>query len=821
MSTDFTPSEIERQLQNEWAEQQPFAVKEDLSQEKYYCLSMLPYPSGELHMGHVRNYTIGDVISRYQHMLGKNVLQPMGWDAFGLPAENAAIKNQLPPADWTEKNIKRMRKQLQQLGFAIDWKREISTCHSSYYRWEQWLFTRLFKKGLVYKKNAVVNWDPVDNTVLANEQVIDGKGWRSGAPVERKEIPQWFFKITDYAEELLNGLDSLNGWPDQVKSMQRNWIGRSEGTTVHFTIFKKPKKTIQIFTTRPDTLMGVTYLGIALEHPLAKAVADENPDVAKFIKKAKKNAVSEAELAQQEKLGVFSGYSAIHPITRKHIPIWITNFVLMEYGTGAVMSVPAHDQRDFEFATQYKLPIQQVIQPTKQVDYDLTKQAYTGEGTLINSGEFDGLKSKKAKKEITKLLTEKGVGESTTQYRLRDWGISRQRYWGTPIPIIYCKSCGPVAVPDSDLPVELPVDLVPNGQESPLKTSPDFYKVKCPNCGKASKRETDTMDTFVESSWYYARYCCFDQDQCMLDDRAKYWTPVDQYIGGIEHAVMHLLYARFIHKVLRDEGLTNSSEPFCNLLTQGMVLKDGAKMSKSKGNTVSPLPLIKKYGADTVRFFIIFAAPPEQDLEWSDAGVDGAFRYLKKIHAYVTANQDWLRNMQSQPSKPNLLYEEKSLQDAHRELHLLLQQANDDMQRQQLNTVASASMKMFNVISKIQMTDQESCLLIHEGISILLRTLSPIAPHLTQYWWDQLHFDGSIFDSTWPKVNPRALISDEIELMIQVNGKLRGKITVKTDEDEDKIKQLAKEEPKVLPFIADKTVKKIILVPKRLINIVV
>jgi leucyl-tRNA synthetase len=821
MNDAYEAHQVETAAQSFWDENQSFIIKENLNQEKFYCLSMLPYPSGELHMGHIRNYTIGDVITRYQKMNNKNVLQPMGWDAFGLPAENAAIKHKLPPAAWTEKNIKKMRKQFQQMGYAFDWSREFATCHPSYYRWEQWLFVQLFKKGVVYKKNSVVNWDPVDNTVLANEQVIDGKGWRSGAEIERKEIPQWFLKITNYAEELLQDLDKLDGWPEQVKLMQKNWIGKSSGFSIKFKVIKRTKEYLEIFTTRPDTLMGVTYLGIAMEHPLAKEAASSNKEIASFIKTMTKSTVSEAELSRNDKAGIFTGLHAKHPVTKKKIPIWITNFVLMEYGSGAVMAVPAHDQRDFEFAQQYQLPIQPVLLPPQKEQWDYNTAAYTGKGTLIKSGEFNQLKFNEACKAINSFLEKQDLGEKKTTYRLRDWGVSRQRYWGTPIPIIECKDCGSVPVPESDLPVILPTDLVPDGKKSPLKTSAAFYKTKCPQCGKAAKRETDTMDTFMESSWYYARYACPNQDTAMLDDRAKYWTPVDQYVGGIEHAVLHLLYARFMHKVLRDLGLLNSDEPFNKLLTQGMVLKDGAKMSKSKGNTVSPQRLIKKYGADTVRFFIIFTAPPEQDLEWSDAGVDGAYRFINKVwqlgkkhQANILESGDDNYNRISSP-------EESTLEEIYRKIHAILKQANHDIEKQQLNTVASASMKIYNAMAKMDTSTTTSAKLFQHGFSILLRILSPITPHLSHQLWQDLGYPGELLTSPWPKHDPKALVSNVIEIMIQINGKLRSKIKIAADSDNEQIMNLVNNDEKIQALIQGKNIKKHIIVPGKLVNLVV
>jgi leucyl-tRNA synthetase len=818
MTHTYDPHLIEKQAQDFWNEHHCFEVKEDLNREKYYCLAMLPYPSGELHMGHVRNYTIPDIITRYQHMKGLNVLQPMGWDAFGLPAENAAIKRGLPPAEWTHKNIKKMRKQFQSLGYAYDWKRETTTCEPDYYRWEQWLFVKLFQKGLVYNKKAVVNWDPVDQTVLANEQVVDGKGWRSGATVEKREIPQWFFKITDYADELLDDIDKLDGWPDQVRNMQRHWIGRSRGVNITFKVSKQKEK-ISTFTTRPDTLMGVTYLSIAPEHPVAKLAAADNKNIAKFIKSCQQGSVAEADLATQEKHGIDTGFQVIHPITKKKLPIWITNFVLMDYGTGAVMSVPAHDQRDFEFATKYDIPMLQVIEPKKKSDCDLSKEAYNGPGKLINSSEFDGVDNEAAKQTILDFLVDKKLGEASTTYRLRDWGISRQRYWGTPIPIIHCKHCGAVPVPEENLPVILPTDLVPDGQGSPLAQCPEFIKTKCPECGKAAKRETDTMDTFVESSWYYARYCSFNQDQSMLDERAKYWTPVDQYVGGIEHAVLHLLYARFMHKVLRDECLVNSDEPFLRLLTQGMVLKNGTKMSKSKGNVVTPAPLIKKYGADTVRLFITFAAPPEQSLEWSDKGVEGSHRFLKKLWNYCYEVQEAIEKPDDSISLIDS--DDTAIQHDYKQLHEILRQATQDIDRTQLNTVVSAAMKILNILTALKPDNAERIQLVSEGVKTLLSILSPITPHICHHLWIALGYGTNILEATWPKVNARALQTSKIQLIVQVNGKLRGKITVPADAKKDEIEKVAVQDENVQRHLAEKDIRKIIVVPKKLVNIVV
>lgn len=810
METVYNPQLIETEAQAFWNENNSFEVKEDLSTEQYYCLSMLPYPSGDLHMGHVRNYTIGDVISRYQLMLGKNVLQPMGWDAFGLPAENAALKHKLAPSSWTQQNIEQMRGQLQQLGYAIDWKREFATCDPEYYRWEQWLFVRLYKKGLAYQKEAVVNWDPVDQTVLANEQVVDGCGWRSGVPVERRKIRQWFLKITNYADELLEDLDQLTGWPEQVRTMQRNWIGRSQGVEIDFNVVDQAQ-VLTVYTTRPDTLAGVTYLAIAATHPLATLAAENNETIKQFIEECSHLKVAEAELATLEKKGIPTPFFAINPINHEKIPVWIANYVLMEYGSGAVMAVPAHDQRDFEFAQKFQLPLRIVIKPTEG-EWDFNQAAFTNEGILADSGAFNGLNSTQAFDAIAEHLTVNQQGRSKTHYRLRDWGISRQRYWGTPIPMIYCDDCGVVPVPEADLPVVLPTDIVLEDPRSPLTQLPEFYEVNCPACGKNARRETDTFDTFMESSWYYARYCCPDQHSAMLDDRAKYWTPVDQYIGGVEHAIMHLLYARFLHKILRDEGLLNSNEPFTRLLTQGMVLKDGAKMSKSKGNTVSPTELIAKYGADTVRLFIIFAAPPEQSLEWSDAGVEGSHRFLRRVFAYgeeiaepitqynnhVTTRFDWTQA-------------DSNLKDLRREIHSILQRAHWDIEKLQLNTVVSAAMKIMNILSEIRPTDDASTALVTEGFSKLLRLLHPITPHITHHLWRQLGYGNDISLAHWPKVDLKALKTDQIKMVVQINGKRRLEILVPVDATPSAIEELVLQNSQILQLLSGQAQKKVIV----------
>lgn len=838
MNIDYDPSSIEQDAQEYWENKQSFRVSEDLNREKFYCLSMFPYPSGQLHMGHVRNYTIGDVISRYQRMLGKNVLQPMGWDAFGLPAENAALKHKLAPSEWTKSNIANMRGQFKTLGFAYDWQREFATCEPEYYRWEQWLFVRLFEKGLVYQKNSVVNWDPVDQTVLANEQVVDGCGWRSGAPVERREISQWFLKITNYADELLEDLQQLEDWPERVRTMQKNWIGRSHGVELEFAV--PDHEPLRTFTTRADTLLGATYVAIAAGHPLAKIAAEKSQTVKDFIEKCSHIKVAEAELATLEKEGVDTGIKAIHPITGKEIPIWIANFVVMDYGTGAVMSVPAHDFRDHEFAQKYSLPITPVIKPIDGTDWDYAQGALNDYGVLFNSGQFDGLSSAAACKAIAEYLQKNNQGHKVTNYRLRDWGVSRQRYWGTPIPIIHCEDCGAVPVPENQLPVLLPEGIKLENPGSPLATLEEFYKTQCPKCGKDAKRETDTFDTFVESSWYYARYASYNQAKTMLDDRANYWTPVDQYIGGIEHAVMHLLYARFFHKLLRDEGLVNSDEPFSRLLTQGMVLKDGAKMSKSKGNIVDPQELINKYGADTVRLFIMFASPPEQTLEWSDSGVAGSYRFIKRLYNFAYNNSalkklnKHINNYGPQPIDWQAAPSE--LRDYRHKIYEIVKQSRYDYDRLQFNTVVSGSMKLLNILEEFtkayadELTPEQLSeeklpnyvgSLLHKGLSILLRLLAPVAPHVTHYLWRELGYGEEIILARWPKVANDALKTDTQKLIVQVNGKLRGEIVIGSDADEQEIQQAALSNTKVKNHIGDKSIRKVISVPGRLVNIVV
>ena len=823
MENCYNPQAVESSVQNYWTKKQCFNVTEDLSKEKFYCLTMFPYPSGSLHMGHVRNYTLGDVIARYQRALGKNVLQPIGWDAFGLPAENAAIKHGTHPADWTKQNIASMKEQFLKLGNAYDWRREIATCDPEYYRWEQWFFIKLYERGLAYKKNGWVNWDPVDQTVLANEQVVDGRGWRSGALIERKEISQWFIKITAYADELLLGLDTLEGWPAQVKQMQRNWIGRSEGAEISFAVQDVTKK-LKIYTTRPDTLMGATYLAISPDHPLAKQAAAMNPELQQFLESCEGSSTAEADLATMEKRGIATGLTAINPVTDEKLPIWIANFVLMQYGKGAVMCVPAHDQRDWEFAHKYNLPLKPVIEPLNKHHHDFSKSAFTGDGVLINSGSYNGQSSKDAIKSITAHLEKEKLGQSTVNYRLRDWGISRQRYWGTPIPMIHCEECGIVPVPEDELPVRLPHNVDFSVQGSPLAQCAEFVHVPCPKCGQDAHRETDTFDTFMESSWYYARFACKGQDNAMLDDRAKYWTPVDQYIGGIEHACMHLLYARFFHKLMRDEGLVNSDEPFKALLTQGMVLKDGHKMSKSVGNIVDPTTLIDTYGADTARLFILFAAPPEQSLEWSDAGIEGAHRFLKRLWAFCYQNKTLIQEINDIfiDSNPTINWQtcDAKLKKSRLLVHQIIAQATFDYDRNQFNTVVSGCMKLFNEISTYTVETDMDKYFIHASISALLRLLAPITPHIAHVLWKELGFSKPILSASWPKCDKNALKKEEVDFVVQVNGKLRAQFTAGHETENAILIERAKEEASA--FVEGKILKKAIVVAHRqLINLVV
>ena len=857
MQETYQPQTIESAVQSHWEENQVFKAVVDSNKEKFYCLSMFPYPSGRLHMGHVRNYTIGDVISRYQRMQGKNVMQPMGWDAFGLPAENAAIKHQVAPAKWTKENIAYMKGQLKSLGFGYDWDRELATCDPEYYRWEQWFFTKLIDKGLAYKKVSAVNWCPNDQTVLANEQVIDGCCWRCDTVVERKEIPQWFIRITDYAEELLNDLDQLDGWPDQVKAMQRNWIGKSRGIQMAFGL-KDRADSLEIYTTRPDTLMGVSYVAVAAGHPLAEETAQEQPELAAFIDECSKSGTAEADVATAEKKGMETGFTAIHPISGKEVPVWVANFVLMEFGTGAVMAVPAHDQRDWEFATKYGIEIQQVIEPANGEEIDLSKEAFTEKGTLINSGEFDGLGFESAFDAIAEKLKSEGKGEIKVNYRLRDWGVSRQRYWGAPIPVIRTQDGDTVPAPESHQPVILPTDVVMDGVNSPIKNNPEFENIELD--GQPAFRETDTFDTFMESSWYYARYCSPQDDTQMLDPKeANYWLPVDQYIGGIEHAILHLLYARFFHKLLRDAGLVNCDEPFKNLLTQGMVLaeafsyttengakewvnpldvtverdekgrvtgakrtEDGleltaagmSKMSKSKNNGVDPQEAIKQYGADTVRLYTMFAAPPEQTLEWSDSGVQGAQRFLQRV---------WRLSYEllQQADRGDLGQLNKDEKDARRKVHETIQKVSDDVgRRYSFNTGIAAVMELINTLQKQKLDSAGARAVVAEGLDAVVRMLSPIAPHIAQSLWEAFGNDGLVLDAPWPVVDKKALEKDSILLIVQVNGKVRAKLEAPATASKDELEAMAMADDSVKAQIDGKTIRKVIVVPGKLVNIV-
>ena len=819
MERDYQPQVIEPEIQQYWDSEQTFKTIEDPDQPKFYCLCMFPYPSGKLHMGHVRNYTIGDVISRFMTMKGYNVLQPMGWDAFGMPAENAAIKNQRPPAAWTYDNIDHMRSQLKRLGFGYDWDRELATCTPDYYRWEQWLFTRMVDKGLAYRKKARVNWDPVDQTVLANEQVIDGRGWRSGALVEQREIDQWFIRITDYADELLDDLDAVD-WPEQVKTMQKNWIGRSQG--VEFSFERKgSEERLEVYTTRPDTIMGITYVAVAAQHPIATQAAASNSEIQAFIEECARMSVAEADLAQAPKRGMATGQFVIHPFTGEEIPIWIANFVLMEYGSGAVMAVPGHDQRDWEFATQYGLPIKPVIQPLHDdPEYDLSEKAWCEKtGVTIHSGRFDGLPFADAFNAVAEALEDMGIGRVTTNYRLRDWGVGRQRYWGCPIPVIHTDE-GLKTVRDEDLPVTLPEDVVVDGSGSPLATRNDFVETIDPDTGRPAKRETDTFDTFMESSWYYARFASAFSDDAMLDAHANHWLPVDLYIGGIEHAILHLLYARFFHKVLRDLGLVNSDEPFKKLLTQGMVLKDGSKMSKSKGNTVDPQELIDQYGADTVRLFTMFAAPPELSLEWSDDGVAGAHRFLKRIHTLVTEHLNQGHHVSNEPVDLDGLSDEA--RDVYRKLHETIAKVSDDIgRRYHFNTAIASIMELTNSVMKFDATSDADRAVRSEAVEAIVILLSPITPHITEHLWSGLGHQNSLMDVPWPKVREDALTRNTLTLVVQVNGKLRGRIEVPSDADQATILTMARDEPQVAKFLEGMVEKKAIVVPQKLVNLVV
>ncbi|MBZ9537838.1 leucine--tRNA ligase [Modicisalibacter tunisiensis] len=858
MDTQYQPHATESAAQQYWEKNECFKAVEDANREKFYCLSMFPYPSGKLHMGHVRNYTIGDVVSRYQRMQGRNVLQPMGWDAFGMPAENAAIKNRVPPGDWTYQNIDYMRSQLKALGFAYDWSREFATCDVDYYRWEQWFFTKLVEKGLVYKKMSTVNWDPVDNTVLANEQVIDGRGWRSGALVERKEIPLWFLKITDYAEELLADLEHVD-WPEQVKTMQRNWIGKSRGVELTFDVAGRDTP-LEVYTTRPDTLMGVTYVAVAAGHPLARQAAEGDPDMTAFLEECARGGTSEADLATMEKRGRDTGYKAIHPLTGREVPVFVANFVLMEYGTGAVMAVPGHDQRDWEFATKYGLPIEAVIADADDNAPDLSDGAYVEHGRLINSGEFDGLDFDAAFQAIAGRLETEGRGEVRTNFRLRDWGVARQRYWGAPIPIKYGPEGETVPLTDDELPVALPMEVEVDATGSPLKKMPAFYDL-----GDGWTRETDTFDTFMESSWYYARFACADNPEAMLDERADYWLPVDLYIGGIEHAILHLLYARFFHKLMRDFGLVKSDEPFQRLLTQGMVIAetfyretpDGGKdwfnpadvdvqrddkgrpvsavyrgdgqpvamggiekMSKSKNNGVDPQAMIDRFGADTVRLFMMFAAPPEQSLEWSDAGVEGAHRFLKRLWKLVADHVN-----AGTPAALDVAALDDAQKALRRKTHETIAKASDDIgRRTTFNTAIAAVMELTNALGRFQnetsADSPQGLAVTREAVEACVLLLAPITPHACHALWKSLGHDEPAIDARWPAVDESALVKDSVELAVQVNGKLRARIEVAPDAAKDAVEAEAMASENVQRHIEGKTVRKVIVVPGKLVNIV-
>ena len=813
----YNPKKIEAEAQAFWKKNRVFEVQEDSSLEKFYCLCMFPYPSGRLHMGHVRTYTIGDVISRYQRMLGKNVLQPMGWDAFGLPAEGAAIKNNMAPAQWTRDNIEYMKHQFNLLGFGYDWNRELTTCDPNYYRWEQWMFSRLYAKGLAYRDKAIVNWDPEENTVLANEQVIDGRGWRSGASIERREMPQWFLRITDYCEELLSDLDDLD-WPEPVKIMQRNWIGRSEGVEIVFEVVDSSQQ-LTVYTTRPDTLFGATYMALAPEHPLIQPLAEKNKEVQAFLDKVKLQAVSEEALEKMEKVGIPLGLEAINPINGNKIPIWAANFILMSYGTGATMSVPAHDQRDYDFAKKYKLPIQPVIVPNKPgLEHDFNESAFTQLGTLINSNKFDGMDSEEAIEAIGSELEQQEKGKKVINYRLRDWLISRQRYWGAPIPMLTDENGDIFPERDENLPVELPENVSFSGVQSPIKSMKEFIESVDPISNEIYQRETDTFDTFMESSWYYARFCCPDNNEKMLDERANYWLPVDLYIGGIEHAILHLLYARFYHKLLREEGLVEVDEPFKRLLTQGMVLNGGVKMSKSMGNTVDPEEMINNYGADTVRLFMMFAAPPEQSLEWSDKAVNGAYRFLRKFWNIVLSRIDGIANIKA-------IGEDDIFNNSQKELrkitHKTIAKVSDDIgRRYTFNTAIAAIMKLSNYVSSYQIDTDLDRKVVREALESMVLLLSPIVPHICNHLWIELGHKNAIINESWPIYNENLTVDDALEIVIQINGKLRARLNVAANIDEKTLKELALKEPKISKLISDQKIKKTIVVPKKLINFV-
>ena len=873
MEERYEPAVIEQAAQEHWQQAGSFKAKEDPTRGKFYCLSMFPYPSGRLHMGHVRNYTIGDVLARFARMQGHNVLQPMGWDAFGLPAENAAMANGVAPAKWTRDNIAYMKKQLQALGFAIDWDREIATCDPEYYRWNQWLFLRMREAGIAYKRTGVVNWDPLDQTVLANEQVIDGRGWRTGALVEKREIPMYYLNITRYAEELLKALDGLDGWPERVKLMQANWIGRSEGAEVSFPYAADTRDllggegALKVFTTRVDTLFGVTFMAVAAEHPLALAAGARDGKLQEFIDECRRGSTMEADVATMEKKGLPTGFHVLHPFTGKPVPVWVANYVLMGYGEGAVMGVPAHDERDFAFATQQGIDIVTVVRSTSGA-YETVQapwiDAYGEHGVTINSGEFSGLEFQAAVDALCTALEARGLGRKRVQYRLRDWGISRQRYWGCPIPLIHCEHCGEVPVPDDQLPVVLPEDLVPDGSGNPLGKSPAFWQVDCPTCGRPARRETDTMDTFVDSSWYFLRYACADNDLAMVDERARYWLPVDQYIGGIEHAILHLLYSRFWTKVMRDLGLVSIDEPFANLLTQGMVLNhiyfqqpaegrrsyfnpldveaegdaedrryfvvqaDGSRlevqhdglgtMSKSKNNGVDPQSLVEKYGADTARLFMMFTAPPEQSLEWSDEGVQGAFRFIRRLWRAVYEHVGAGESLVS--LDPAAL--DAGQKDLRRLAHQTLQKVTDDIgRRRTFNTAVAAVMELLNAVGRFTDRSPQGRACVQEALEIAVVGLSPMIPHVTHALWQALGHEGAVIDQPWPPVDRTALTQQELTLVIQVNGKLRGQITVAVDADEATVRAAALASEAVKKFVGDAIPKKVVVVPRKLVNVVI
>ena len=870
IETPYNPQDVEAEAQRWWTEHASFRAVEDPAREKFYCLSMFPYPSGRLHMGHVRNYTIGDVIARHQRMLGRNVLQPMGWDAFGLPAENAAMAKGVAPAVWTRDNIAYMRRQLQSLGLGIDWSREFATCQPAYYRWNQWLFLRLLKQGLVYQKTGTVNWDPVDQTVLANEQVIDGRGWRTGAVVEKREIPMYYMRITAYADELLAALDTLSDWPERVRLMQANWIGRSEGVEIAFPYDASAKQALgndgalKVFTTRADTLLGATYCAVAAEHPLATAAARVNPRLAAFIEECKRGSVMEADVATAEKRGMPTDLFVKHPLSGARLPVWVANYVLLGYGEGAVMAVPAHDERDFEFASKYGLPIHCVIRSRTDTWSDTTapwQPDYAEHGITVNSGIFDGLEFQAAVNAIATALEKQGLGKKRVQFRLRDWGISRQRYWGTPIPIIHCDACGAVPVPDDQLPVLLPEDCVPDGSGNPLRKREDFLRCTCPGCGNPARRETDTMDTFVDSSWYFLRFACADNPQAMVDDRVKYWLPVDQYIGGIEHAILHLLYSRFWTRVMRDLGLVDLDEPFARLLTQGMVLNgvyfrktdagriayynpteveerdDGqggrtvvltaddqpvesggiGTMSKSRNNGVDPQVLVDTLGADTARLFTMFSAPPEQTMEWSDEGVQGASRFLKRIWKAVHSHVAGGLAATVEPASLNEL--QKALR---RQVHQTLAKVSDDIgRRRTFNTAIAAGMELLNAINRAGTQDPADRAVIQEALELTVLMLSPIVPHICHRLWKVLGHSGAVIDQHWPRPDPAALVAETREIVVQVNGKVRGRVTVAVNAVEAEVRAAALADHNVQRFVAGQAVRKVIVVPGKLVNVVV